>query len=131
MKTIKVPALKPGVKLELGTEKDLHKFEIVARTSEVDEAVDEISAEYLEKAKDTLNALASDDPDDAADVTSLDKMSDRIEMNQKYMNVLLEPTDDKTELAGDLMARLYAEGNMSSPQILSVAEQVIELSKPS
>lgn len=126
---ITVPALKPDIKLDLGPENDVHKFEAVARTAEVDEEIDAISAEYMEKAKATLNALTEDD--DLAAEDALDKMADRIEMQRRYMNVLLEPADGNTEPAGDLMVRLYQDGRMSSTQIISVSEQVIELSKPS
>lgn len=129
-KTIQVPKLKPTETLTIGPEGDTHKFGFVVRSSEVDEAVDEISKEYTEKARQVLNSLADPDAEDF-DGADLESTIDQVEMRVRYLNILLEPLDDHSELAGDYAKKLYEDGLMSSPQIISITDQVIEIAKPS
>jgi hypothetical protein len=115
---IRMPKPAPEATIVLGEGEDKRSFDLVARTSRIDDELDAIAADRLEAIKD-LEATG-------------ESLSFRqlVEFNVRELDILTEPSGDGDEPISSVLLASYESGDASYSQISGLIDRIVKTQRP-
>lgn len=112
---ISLPKDDPNVRVELGMGADRRTFEMVARTNQVDDEIDDIAEEIRR-----LNVESGGNP----------RTAELLPLMVRQLDVLLAPCDGAKKKPSEILLPAYDEGKITSTKILKVVSDLVDAGRP-
>lgn len=114
---IRMPKPAPEAAIVLGEGEDKRSYNLVARTSRIDDELDALDAERRQAIEEL----------DAGENLSFRQL---VDLNLRQLAVFTEPAGDHDESISEYLVNAYENGEVTSSQIFGLVDQVAKTQRP-